>query len=144
MNILLSVPARFTSQIDRLRASLRGVDTVEAGIAVLQREIETIGPAAIAADNATNYVAANAAACDLTGYSKDELLTMSVRDLTPFPLKEDGATLWQEFIAKGIQHGEYELHRKNRSALHVRYWAFASVAPGIHLSVLVPVGGAQA
>jgi PAS domain S-box-containing protein len=137
------MPARFTSQVNRLRAALRRAGSPEELLDILRSEIERLGAAALAADNATNYVASNAAANELTGYSGAELLTMGVRDLTPFPLEKDGVTLWQEFVAKGTQHGAYELRRKNRPAVQVRYWAFASVAPGIHLSLLVPDGGTQ-
>jgi hypothetical protein len=60
-------------------------------------------------------------------------------DLTPLPKTEAGRHLWEDFIGKGGQRGEYEIVPKRGAPLHVRYWAFASVAPGLHTSLLVPV-----
>jgi PAS domain S-box-containing protein len=132
------VPAtRFTADLNRLRASLRGFQGADL-IAAVQREIERLPVAALVADNAQRYVAANAAAQALTGYSQAELSGLTVMDLTPMPNTEDGRTLWETFIGQGGQRGEYELVPKTGSPRLVRYWAFASVAPGIHVSLLVP------
>jgi hypothetical protein len=63
---------------------------------------------------------------------------MTVMDATPLPRSEAGSRLWQDFIAQGTQRGEYELRRKDGTSLRVRYWAYASVAPGVHVSLLMP------
>ena len=105
---------------------------------VLAGELERLKAAALAADNSTRYIAANASASVLTGFSIAELLTMTVMDATPLPRTEDGRQLWQEFIAQGVQRGVYELRRKDGTSCRVRYWAYASVAPGVHVSLLVP------
>ena len=131
------MPVRFSSDINRLRAALRGKHDSELLI-TLRREIEQVTAAALAADNSTRYIAANGPARELTGFSAAELLDMTVMDATPLPRNEAGGRLWQEFIAQGTQRGEYELRRKNGTPLRVRYWAYASVAPGVHISLLVP------
>ena len=105
----------------------------------MRREIEQLPVAALVADNSQHYVAANEAARELTGYSQSELGDLTVMDLTPLPQSESGSQLWEEFIGKGGQRGEYELVPKRGKPRHVRYWAFASVAPGFHVSLLVPV-----
>jgi PAS domain S-box-containing protein len=137
-------PSRFAPEINRLRAILRGHRGPDL-ITVISQEVEQLPVAALVADNSQRYVAANAAARELTGYTESELAALTVTDLTPVPRSADGQQLWEEFIGKGGQYGAYDLQTKRGSAKHVRYWAFASVAPGLHVSLLVPVdadGGA--
>ena len=127
----------FSPEINRIRAVLRrhhGPDL----LAVLRREIERLPIAVLVADNSQRYIAANAAACELTGYTKDELVRLTVLDLTPIPESEDSGALWETFVGQGTQRGEYQLVPKGGVTRPVRYWAFASVAPGIHVSLLVP------
>ena len=132
------VPHRFSAEINRLRATLRGKHD-SLLITALRRELEQLGTAALAADNSTRYIATNAGSRELTGFSNAELLKLTVIDATPLPRSEEGRRLWQEFIACGVQRGEYELQRKDGSTIRVRYWAYASVAPGVHVSLFVPV-----
>jgi PAS domain S-box-containing protein len=136
------VPLSFSAEINRLRAALRGKHD-SALIVALRRELEQLGTAAMAADNSTRYIATNAGSRTLTGFSNAELLNMTVMDATPLPRTEEGRRLWQEFIAQGVQRGEYELKRKNGSTVRVRYWAYASVAPGVHVSLFVPAESAE-
>ena len=133
------MPLRFSAEINRLRAALRGQHD-SALIAALRRELEQLGPADVAADNSIRYIdiATNAGARTLTGFTSAELLTMTVMDATPLPRTEEGWRLWQGFIAHGVQRGEYELRRKDGTAVRVRSWAYASVAPGVHVSLFVP------
>jgi PAS domain S-box-containing protein len=135
-------PTRFDSYVNRLRAALRGHHDA-ALLLALREQIEAIPAAAFAADNSSRYVGTNEAARALTGYSAAELLGMTVMDLTPMPKTAAGQKLWEEFIAKGGQRGEYELWTKQGVPVKVRYWAYASVAPGIHLSLLVPSAAAE-
>jgi len=133
------VPAtRFTADVNRFRATLRGHHGTDL-LAAIRREVERLPVAALVADNSQRYVAANAAARQLTGYTQLELIALTVMDLTPLPNTESGRQLWKEFIGRGGQRGDYELRPKRGAPRHVRYWAFASVAPGFHVSLLVPV-----
>lgn len=126
------------TEINRLRRRLRGQPT-SALLRLLQREIEDLPVAALVADNSARYIAANARAVELTGYSHDELLHMTVRDITPAHRDDARAELWNRFIQTGSQSGEYVLQRKDGMPVAVRYHAFASVAPGIHVSLLAPL-----
>ena len=74
----------------------------------------------------------------MTGYSRDELLKMSVQDLTPEMRQDAAGLLWNRFIQAGTQAGDYVLVRKNGSPVAVHYAAYASVAPGVHVSLLTP------
>jgi PAS domain S-box-containing protein len=131
------VPHRFDAQIDQLRASLSN-KTGEEFRHALATALESLAVAAVATDSQGRYVAANRAAEMLTGYSREELTTLTVMDLTPARSVTDGESLWADFIESGVQSGTYELRRKGRTAAPVRYWAFTNIAPGIHLSLLKP------
>jgi len=133
------VPAtRFTADVNRFRAALRGHHGTDL-LTTIRREIEQLPVAALVADNSQRYVAANEAARELIGYSESELNSLTVMDLTPSPNSQTGGQLWEEFIGKGGQRGAYEIVPRRGRPRHVRYWAFASVAPGFHVSLLVPV-----
>lgn len=88
------------------------------------------------ADDRGNYVDANEAASRVLGYSREELLSMSVWDLTPGTRELDGLTLWQEFIRSGQQSGEYVVKRKSGGLLKLHYRARANIEPGRHESLL--------
>ena len=94
---------------------------------------------ALAADNTGRYIAVNAAAQTLTGYSRDELLRMSVKDLTPAMRHDTAGELWNRFIQAGSQAGDYVLVPKHGSPIAVHYAAYASVAPGVHISLFEPL-----
>lgn len=112
-------------------------------LAELQRSLEELQASALAADNTGRYVAANSAATALTGYSRSELLKMAVKDLTPALRQDDSGQMWQRFIHAGAQSGDYELERRDGALVTVHYAAYASVAPGVHVSVLTPLGAAS-
>lgn len=94
--------------------------------------------ATLVADDQGRYVAVNDAACLLLGYSREEVLQLSVWDLTPDPHQVEGLILWKEFIEIGAQAGVYWLARKDGSLVEVAYQARANVTPGRHVSRLVP------
>jgi PAS domain S-box-containing protein len=88
------------------------------------------------ANDTARYVEVNPAACALTGYSRSALLHRRVWDLTPEPDQARGQALWQQFLARGTQQGEYTLHRQDGTLVDVEYRAVAHIVPGLHLSVL--------
>jgi PAS domain S-box-containing protein len=108
-------------------------------MATLQESLEAFPVSALAADNTGRYVAVNSLATTLTGYTRGELLRMSVKDLTPAMRQDASGELWQRFIQAGAQSGDYVLERRDGSPVNVHYAAYASVAPGVHVSVLTPM-----
>ena len=112
-------------------------------IATLQESLEALQVSALAADNTGRYVAVNSYATTLTGYSRAELLQMSVKDLTPAMRQDTAGALWQRFIQAGAQSGDYVLERRDGAPVNVHYAAYASVAPGVHVSVLTAMGAAS-
>jgi PAS domain S-box-containing protein len=108
-------------------------------LTALQEALEALDVSALAADNSGRYVAANTKAATLTGYSRAELLQMSVRDLTPVMQQGRSEELWRQFIQAGTQSGDYLLQRRDGMSIGVHYAAYASVAPGVHVSLLTPL-----
>jgi two-component system CheB/CheR fusion protein len=82
------------------------------------------------------YVDANPAACAMTGYNREELLQRSIWDVSPPAQRQLARELWKDFLARGMQEGEYLLYRKDGSTALADYRAVANVLPGLHLSTL--------
>ena len=82
------------------------------------------------------YVDANLAACSLLGYSREELLQLSVWDVMHMPKRELGLELWRAFLDAGQQSGECTLSRKDQSHIEADYRAAANIVPGLHLSIV--------
>lgn len=90
--------------------------------------------AMLVADDAGNYVEVNPAACRLLDRTRDELLELSLFDVSP-----DGAdpeATWRLFLERGEMSGDYVLARPDGTTVDVEFEATANVLPGLHLSVL--------
>lgn len=135
---LKTVSLRYSPDLNQLRRRLRGLSQ-DSLLQALQERLDTFNVAALAADNTGRYVAANAKVSELTGYTRNELLKMDVTDLTPTMRHASAGELWNRFIQAGTQAGEYLLLRKDGTSVGVQYAAYASVAPGVHLSLLTPL-----
>jgi PAS domain S-box-containing protein len=79
------------------------------------------------ANDEAKCIAANAAACRLTGFSETELLTRSVWDFAPLDAIEDARMLWGRFLVNGECAGEF---------LTIQLCAQANIAPGLHATVV--------
>jgi PAS domain S-box-containing protein len=88
------------------------------------------------ADEAGHYVAAAGSARELTGYEPQELLSLSVWDLTPPSDVSSGEGLWSSFIASGRQEGRYLLRRRDGQPIEAQYCAIANIVPGLHVSAI--------
>ena len=78
------------------------------------------------------YIDANSAACELLGYTYEELMKLTVMDLTPEPLRQQGTAIWNQFMSDGSLHGEYSILCKDGSVLELEFRA-ATVMPGVYL-----------
>ena len=92
--------------------------------------------AALVANTEGRYVAANRAASELTGYGQQELLTLSVWDLTPPAGERDVDVLWRAFLQQREQSGVFTLVTRDGRTVEAPYAARAHVLPGFHLSLL--------
>jgi PAS domain S-box-containing protein len=59
------------------------------------------------------YLEINKAACIITGYSVEELLSKSISDLLPPESLQDSINQFKDVIEKGVSDGEMEFIRKN-------------------------------
>jgi len=120
--------------MQRLRADLEGT---AARLDRLASQLEHVPACVLIADDAGRYVAANDRACALTGYPRAELLRTSVADLTAPNEFARYERLWDAFVGTTKQRGVYNIVRKDGSVVKVRYFAYADLAPGIHISFIV-------
>ncbi|MEK7672010.1 MAG: PAS domain S-box protein, partial [Bacteroidota bacterium] len=125
------------AQLPEFRTEHKRTEEARAeSFAKLQALFDNALEAILLVDDEARYVDANPAACALLGYSREELLRMTVWDITPLPNYELGHKLWSEFIATGDQTGEYRLRRKDGTSIDAEYRAVSSIRPGLHLSIL--------
>lgn len=92
------------------------------------------GPAAVfVADENRRYVAVNRAACELLGYSREELLALRVDDVAA------DVSDWGEMQANGTLASAAELTRKDGTKLKFTYVAGATVVAGMPVYVSVGI-----
>lgn len=135
--------AAVSAAIAAVRTALARIDRARPGDVVRRGEAETIlsklGDARVAlliVNDRARYVEVNPAATVLTGYTRSELLRMSVWDLTPQPNKSTGMTAWEGFLRAGEQSGRYPIRRKDGTVVRAAYFATAHVLPSLHLAAL--------
>jgi len=78
----------------------------------------------VVVDSQGRLVEVNEAICNMTGYSKDELLDKSIRDMFAPESRETALQHFDRVIAEGWATGEYAYLRKNGSA---GYWTVDAV-----------------
>ena len=104
--------------------------------AALAEHVRALRVAALVTDKTGSYVMANPVASRLTGYSVDELRSMSVWDLA-LPAKErETDVLWRNFVQAGTQRGTMKLKTKKGAVVSARYVAKSHLLPGLHISLL--------
>jgi hypothetical protein len=80
----------------------------------------------------------------LTAFALDELLGLSVPDITAPADAEPGERLWNSFVRSDYQRGTFTIRRKDGRPVRVLYHAYRDIADGAHLSFLLPVDEADA
>ncbi len=89
------------------------------------------------ADDDRHYVRVNQAACDLVGYSQEELLQLRIDDLTVPGLKDRLDDVWAAFLQQGGSVGTFPIVRADGTQVVVEFNATANVQPGLHLSIFI-------
>ncbi len=102
----------------------------------LRALFENAQEAILIADGSSRYIDANPAACALTGYSREELTRLNVKDLTPSALQDSGVRMWRDFLERGRMEGEFRVRRKDGTFVEVEFRSVANILPGMHLSVM--------
>jgi PAS domain S-box-containing protein len=121
------------------RASLSNATPQQEAVKRLEEVVRVHPYAVLFADNTGRYIGANAAATELTGFSRRELLASSVFDITPATDERDVTLLWRAFLRIGRQDGEIVIRRRDGEQVAGRYIAATNVIPGVHVSVLAKV-----
>lgn len=93
------------------------------------------GPALIfVADERMGYVAVNARACDVLGYSREELLALTVADVARSP---DAGTEYDEMLVRGFRYGTAILTCKDGTEVPLQYRASKTTVAGLELYVSI-------
>ena len=80
--------------------------------------VTNAGYAVLVADENMRYLAATDGACDLLGYSHEELVGMAVSDLV---VETNAADLYEQFVRDRAQRGTITLRRKDGSHVRAAY-----------------------
>jgi PAS domain S-box-containing protein len=129
--------------IAALRTALARIDKTTTDDRIQRKKAEAllahlakIPVAVLVANNRARYVDANDGATLLTGYTRRELLSLSVWDLTADDAAATGQRMWQAFLETGNLAGDYDVRRKDGRVVHTTFFAAAHVLPGLHVSAL--------
>jgi PAS domain S-box-containing protein len=135
-----STVARVMRKLQRALADIGEHRTSEAAIRsraeALLKQAADMPVALLVANNSGRYVDVNDLATRLTGYSRAELLRMSVWDLTPTASIHAGRRMWRDFLDAERMAGTYTLLRKDGSEVRAEFRAWANLLPGVHVSAL--------
>lgn len=121
------------------RASLSHATPQDEAVKRLEEVVRVHPYAVLFADNTGRYIGANAAANELTGFSRRELLGSSVFDITPDVDEKDVTLLWRAFLRIGRQEGDIVIRRRDGTQVSGRYLAATNVIPGVHVSVMAKI-----
>jgi PAS domain S-box-containing protein len=102
---------------------------------LLGEAIENGPVAVLVADEHGRYVAVNLAACNLLGYTREELLAKHATDVARY---EEAPAEWAEMELQGSHTGVSTVTRKDGSTVEFAYVAGATVVAG--MPVFVSVG----
>jgi PAS domain S-box-containing protein len=77
-------------------------------------------PAEVEADDSRRYIYVNDAACELLGYSREELLTMTIDDIS-FPSGAHVSPMFTKFCEDGFMSGVFALRQKSGEGILVKF-----------------------
>jgi PAS domain S-box-containing protein len=93
------------------------------------------GPALVfVADESMHYIAVNNFACEALGYTRDELLALSVLEVAQEP---DAPRQYDEMLVRGFRHGTAVLTRKDGTRVDFLYRATKTTVAGLDFFVSV-------
>jgi PAS domain S-box-containing protein len=82
------------------------------------------------------YVDANLAACEILGYSREQLLSRAAWEFTPNADEAAWRLGWRQFLEAGEMRGTYQMQRSDGAIRDLSFSARASVQPGLHMSII--------
>ena len=93
-----------------LRAEIEVRKATEERLRLAEASIDQSADPTFWVASDARFLRANDAACEALGYTRDELLTMTVQDIDPLYTKEVWSAHWAEFVEKGSLEFE-SIHR---------------------------------
>ncbi|MDB5384903.1 MAG: hypothetical protein JWM11_549 [Planctomycetaceae bacterium] len=84
-------------------------------------------------DQSGRYVEGNPAACKLLGYSRDELVQLTIWDVTPVETRQRIHQLLELLLSDGSLSGEITVLCKSGTTREVEFRSVANILPGLHL-----------
>ena len=102
------------------------------------RAVDELEEAVLIADDGGAYVAASDRALELLGYQRQELLGKHIWDIAPeweIPVAQES---FDAFKGDGAQRGDFVLRTKGGALITINYEAYATVRPGLHMSIFKP------
>lgn len=102
----------------------------------LQALFDNALDAILLANDAGEYVDANAAACALLRCNRDEILKLHVWDLPADVTPSHTRAGWNGFLKDGSMSGGYRLRACDGTIHDVEFRSVANVLPGLHLAIL--------
>ncbi len=136
-NLLTASREKLITEVERQQKSLAGAELLLAeSHSRLQALFDHSQDAILLANDQGRYIDVNPAASALTGYSREELLQLSVWDLTPATNQAEGEELWRQFLTAGKGEGNYAIQGKDGRLVETEFRAVANIVPGLHLSII--------
>ena len=86
-------------------------------------------------DDEARYVDANAAATELLGYSREELLALTAADVIPAGWEDEAGEAVRAFAERGRYAGDYRVRRKDGTVRDADFRSVANILPGLHLAI---------
>ena len=77
-------------------------------------------PAQVEVDDQRRYIDVNQVACELLGYSREELLGKTIEDLS-YPSGAHVPPMYAQFIKDGAMDGIFALQRKTGEIIRIRF-----------------------
>ena len=76
-------------------------------------------------DEQRRYLDVTDGVCELLGYSRSELLTMRIDDVTAPTIRSSAPPLFEQYLKDGLQRGSYILRHRNGNEIPITYIARA-------------------
>jgi PAS domain S-box-containing protein len=123
----------FSGLTQNITAQKRAEEAIREREEQFRLLFEKSADAILIADDDGNYLGANQAACEMLGYTPEQLLKMKFADLTVD--HSDHGEMYRAYLEKGQSKGEISYLRPDGERRVAQYNA-ARIAPGRHLSIL--------
>jgi PAS domain S-box-containing protein len=112
----------------------RAEDALRDSRRYLQALFDNSLDAILVTNDEGRYIDANPAACALLGYTHEELMQLTILDITAEPFRQERWAIWQQFLARGSWSGEHSALRKDRAVRLLEFRAVANILPGVHVA----------